>query len=298
MEVDVEAIGRVVSGVATFSLMLIMLSMGLALEAADFLRVLRRPRAAVLGLFGQLLLLPVVAFGLAHLLDLDPILAIGLMVLAACPGGATSNAISVMARGDAALSVSLTAVSSFVAFLTAPFVIGLALEQFQVDGRSLSIPFVESSLQIFGSTVLPVVLGMFLRDRAIWLRTRRRQIFNVGLTLVLTCSGILLLGRFTLLDSGQAALAAVALNVVMMALAWAMARALLDDEAATRSITIEVGLQNVSLALVIIVSFLDVLEALAPTLFYLPCAYVTGFGFAWLVRRRSADEPEGTRTAT
>ena len=136
---------------------------------------------------------------------------------------------------------------------------------------------------------------MCLRDRAAWLRVRRQAVFRTGLGLVLACSALLLVGRAEMLNSGQAAIAAISLNVVMMAIAWSMARALLDDEAATRSITVEVGLQNVSLALVIIVSFLDALEALSPTLFYLPCAYLTGFGFAHLMRSRPI---ERARVAT
>jgi BASS family bile acid:Na+ symporter len=281
-----ESIGEIISGFATFGLMLIMFSMGLALELRDFVRVVSRPRAAVLGLFGQLVLLPAVALGICLALDLEPVLAIGLMVLAACPGGPTSNAISVMAGGDGALSVSLTAISSFVAFLTAPFVIGLALLYFEIEGQSLSIPFVESSLRIFSTTVVPVSIGMCVASRSERLEAHRGRIFAFGLSLVLGASALLLVGRFELLDSWAAAGAALALNVTMMTLAYVLATLVVRDEAASRSITIEVGLQNVSLALVLIVSSLGVLEALSPTLFYLPIAYVTGFGFALYVRRR------------
>lgn len=280
-------IGEIIGGFATFGLMLIMFSMGLALEVGDFVRVVTRPRAALIGLVGQLLLLPAVALAICLLLDLEPAVAIGLMVLSACPGGPTSNAISVMADGDAALSVTLTAISSFIAFLTAPFVIGLALAHFQIEGRSLSIPFVETSARIFFTTVVPVSLGMLLIARASWLGAHRTRIFAFGLSLVLGASALLLVGRSDLLNSWQAAASAVALNVTMMFLAYALARIVVRDEAASRSITIEVGLQNVSLALVIIVGSLQMAEALSPTLFYLPVAYVTGFGFALAARGRA-----------
>ncbi|MEM1435021.1 MAG: hypothetical protein AAGG11_13265, partial [Pseudomonadota bacterium] len=213
------------------------------------------------------------------------VVASGLMVLAACLGGPTSNAISVQAGGDAALSISLTAVSSFIAFLTAPLIITGAMDHFVIVGGEVSLPFLETSVRIFATAVLPVTLGMVLGPRYAPLRRSRQRIFGCGFATVLATSALLLIGRAELLASGVSTIAALLLNVSMMTLAFGLSRWLLRHEPYARSITIEVGLQNVSLALVIIVSSLGVLEMLAPTLFYLPIAYVTGFGFAFLMQR-------------
>ena len=279
-------VAEIVGNIATFGLMLIMFSMGIMLRVRDFINVVKKPAASLLGLVGQILLLPIMAFGICYLMELPAVLAIGLMVLSACPGGPTSNAISMIAGGDIALSITLTALSGLFAFITAPLVMSFSLNYFQIPGAQLELPFIQTSARIFFTTVVPVCLGMYLGGRFPNLEGYRQTIFRSGFGLVITTSLLLLLARFELLGSVQAMFAALLLNVSMMGLAYLIGSLLLKQEKQARTITVEVGLQNVSLAIVIVLTTLEVFEMLAPTLFYLPIAYVTGFGFAYLMRKR------------
>lgn len=290
--------GEIVGHVATTGLALIMFSMGMGLKVSDFVRVLTSPFAVLVGLVGQILLLPLIGFAISKLLNLSPALAIGIMVLACCPGGPTSNALSQIAKGDTALSISLTAVSSFIAFLSAPFIIGLALIHFQIEGQSLSLPFVETSVKIFVTTVIPVCLGMVVGAHFEgFAASMRMKIFYFGFSVVIGTSALLLVSRAELLTRWDAFLAALALNVTMMVIAYGLGMVLLRDVKPVRSITVEVGLQNVSLAIVIIVGSLGVLDMLSPTLFYLPIAYITGFAFAYFAGRSDKSTSPATETA-
>jgi BASS family bile acid:Na+ symporter len=279
-------VAEIVGNIATFGLMLIMFSMGIMLRVRDFINVVKKPAASLLGLVGQILLLPIMAFGICYLMELPAVLAIGLMVLSACPGGPTSNAISMIAGGDIALSITLTALSGLFAFITAPLVMSFSLNYFQIPGAQLELPFIQTSARIFFTTVVPVCLGMYLGGRFPNLEGYRQTIFRSGFGLVITTSLLLLIARSELLGSVQAMFAALLLNVSMMGLAYLIGSLLLKQEKQARTITVEVGLQNVSLAIVIVLTTLEVFEMLAPTLFYLPIAYVTGFGFAYLMRKR------------
>jgi BASS family bile acid:Na+ symporter len=254
-------VAEIVGNIATFGLMLIMFSMGIMLRVRDFINVVKKPAASLLGL-------------------------VGLMVLSACPGGPTSNAISMIAGGDIALSITLTALSGLFAFITAPLVMSFSLNYFQIPGAQLELPFIQTSARIFFTTVVPVCLGMYLGGRFPNLEGYRQTIFRSGFGLVITTSLLLLIARSELLGSVQAMFAALLLNVSMMGLAYLIGSLLLKQEKQARTITVEVGLQNVSLAIVIVLTTLEVFEMLAPTLFYLPIAYVTGFGFAYLMRKR------------
>ena len=147
------------------ALILIMLGMGMTLVPADFKRVFVKPLASVLGLCLQLLLLPVVAFLLCKGFGLPAELAVGLMLIAACPGGATSNLISHLSNGDTALSVSLTAVSSLVTTLTIPLVMGFAMSTFMDSAQAVSVPFVKTVIQLMVVSVIPIVVGMGLRSK-------------------------------------------------------------------------------------------------------------------------------------
>ena len=147
------------------ALILIMLGMGMTLVPADFKRVFVKPLASVLGLCLQLLLLPVVAFLLCKGFGLQAELAVGLMLIAACPGGATSNLISHLSNGDTALSVSLTAVSSLVTTLTIPLVMGFAMSTFMDSAQAVSVPFVKTVIQLMVVSVIPIVVGMGLRSK-------------------------------------------------------------------------------------------------------------------------------------
>lgn len=279
-------IGAIITSIALAGLMSVMFSMGTSLSAADFTRVLQQPKALFLGIAGQILLLPLAAAGVALAMGLPPATAVGLMVIAACPGGAPSNAVCAIARGDVALSVSLTAVSSVLAFLTVPFIIGLGIGFFLEESATLRLPFWETAFRIFLTTFLPIVSGIMVGAVAPAFAARiRRPIFVGGFVTILITSLLFVAGRMHLISAFDAFGAVVVLNVLMMGLAFALGRMARLNESETRAVTVEVGMQNISMSIVVIMGILNAPELLGPTFFYLPWAYVTGLGFAYLVRR-------------
>jgi len=145
------------------SLFIIMLGMGLSLVIADFKRIALYPKATLIGLTNQLILLPIIAFGIVTLLSLPPMVAIGFMLLAACPGGVTSNLITHVSRGDTALSITLTAISSFASVVTIPFIMSSSLLHFLGDAQPIALPVVKTVMQILVITIVPVSIGMTIR---------------------------------------------------------------------------------------------------------------------------------------
>ncbi|MCF6433541.1 bile acid:sodium symporter family protein [Leisingera sp. MMG026] len=282
-------IGAIITSIALAGLVSVMFSMGTSLSAADFLRVLRQPKALFLGITGQILLLPLAAAGIAIAMDLSPAASVGLMVIAACPGGAPSNAVCAVARGDVALSVSLTAVASVLAFLTVPFIIGLGIEFFLGESTTLHLPFWETAFRIFLTTFLPVVSGIVVGAVApVFAVKVRRPMFIGGFVTILITSLLFVAGRMHLISAFDAFGAVVVLNVLMMGLAFVLGRMARLKEDETRAVTVEVGMQNISMSIVVIMGILNAPELLGPTFFYLPWAYVTGLGFAFLVRKLRA----------
>ncbi|MEM0981965.1 MAG: bile acid:sodium symporter family protein, partial [Cyanobacteria bacterium P01_H01_bin.58] len=148
------------------ALFIIMLGMGLGLTLSDFHRILVEPKAVLLGLVAQLVMLPAVGFGLAMAFPLTPELAVGLIILAACPGGPTSNLLTYLAKGNVALSITLTAISSLITVFTIPLVVNLAMGTFLGEATALTLPFVTTVIQIAVITLVPVSLGMVLRAKA------------------------------------------------------------------------------------------------------------------------------------
>ena len=145
------------------SLAIIMLGMGLSLVADDFKRIFLQPKAIIIGLVNQLILLPIIAFILVLLIPLQPEIAVGVMILAACPGGPTSNLISHLAKADTALSVTLTAFSSFITILTIPFIINFSLEQFLNESNMIQLNILDTFQKILIIIIIPVTIGMIIR---------------------------------------------------------------------------------------------------------------------------------------
>jgi len=266
------------SVVLPLSLFVIMLGMGLALTRSDFALVFRRPRAFSIGLINQIIALPLLGFGMAVFLDLDPTLAVGLVLIAACPGGVTSNLITHVARGDTALSISLTAVNSVITVFTIPVVMGFALNWF-LSGGSVELPLLETVGKIFGITVLPVALGMAIRGRAPGLSERMEGPVRVASTIlfVLIVAGIIA-ANIDLLREHLPRLLGVllALNLLTMALGFGMARLARLTLREAISITIESGIQNGTLAIVIATSILDRGDLALPAGCYSLIMFISG----------------------
>jgi BASS family bile acid:Na+ symporter len=241
------------------SLFVIMLGVGLSLTLTDFTRILLYPRAMLAGLTNQLILLPVIGYLLLRVFQLPPAMAVGFMILAACPGGPTSNLITHVSRGDTALSITLTAITSVVTVFTIPLITNWALVQFLGESQDIRLPFWPTIRRIIGITLLPVSLGMVVRHyrTALALRLERpARIFSTVLYIAILV-GIIAGNWAALLDGLQRlGLATASLNAATMGLGLAAATLLRLNRPQTLSIVIESGIQNGTLAIVVATSLL------------------------------------------
>lgn len=280
------------------ALIIIMVGLGLSLTIGDFRRVAEFPRAVGLGLASQLLVLPLVGFGLAHLFALPPLWAVGLMLIAACPGGPTSNLITFLARGDTALSITLTALSSAVTVLTIPLVLTFSIGYFGVESGEVRPPVLEIVLQIVAVTAVPVSLGLGIRH---WLpgvaRRLDRGVRGASTVLFVAVLGAVIIDQRQVIADHFLALVGVtgALNVLTMLLAHRVGRFGGLDRRQSLTLAIEGGIQNGTLAIVIAMTILGVAEIAVPAGVYSLVMFVTGgvvmgwFGF------RSPELTEATR---
>ncbi len=236
------------------TLAFIMVGMGMSLVVDDFKRVLKYPKAVAIGLVGQLVVLPILGMAIASALPLSPEMAVGLVIIAACPGGVTSNLIAHMARGNTALSISLTAVSSVLTVFTIPLIINFGLITFMGNGTMISLPVGKTMLTLFFITLLPTVIGMSIRAK--WPRFALSQERNVkiasGVFMGIMVIGLCVKERGILLNAiAQAGPATALLNISAMVLGYLIARAFRLNRADATSITVEVGIQNGTLAILI-----------------------------------------------
>lgn len=241
------------------SLAIIMLGMGLSLVIDDFKRILTNPKAVIGGLILQLLVLPLIAFGLAYAFNLSSFLAVGLIILAACPGGPTSNLITHLAKGDTALSITLTAINSFVTILTIPFIINLGMEVFLPLDKEVLLNIPETIKKIMIVSIFPIILGMILRKYIPSLAAKVEKPVKIAsaVILVVLIVGIIVKERTNIMEYfAQAGLVALALNVISMGLGFVGARLMKLDESQATSISIETGIQNGTMAITIAVGIL------------------------------------------
>lgn len=269
---------------------IIMLGMGMSLVPADFKRVLILPKPIFAGLMCQLLLLPAVAFILMWLIPAQPEFAVGVILLAVCPGGATSNLLTYLARGDAALSVSLTAFSSLATIISIPFIMNIALETFMGEGRFVPMPVLQTMVQIMIITIIPIGLGMYLRAKKPKLAIKSEKPVKIASAIFIT---IIILGAvFRDLDNlipyfKQAGFPALLLNLIMLMLGYTTGRLLRFTEKQSATLSIESGIQNGTLAIAIATSTTllnDPLMAIPPAVYSL-IMFVTG-GLAVLIFQR------------
>ena len=272
------------------ALFIIMLGMGLGLSVADFRRIAIAPKAVIIGLLAQLVMLPVVGFLLASVFPLSPELAVGVMILAACPGGPTSNLMTYLAMGNVALSVTLTAISSIITVFTIPLVANIATRSFMGENVSLQLPFGETVLQIAVITIIPITLGMLLHRYEPLFSTRvEKGVKWLSLFfLALIIFGLLLKERANVLTFFfQVGWVTLTLNAVAMALGYAIARlSKLDSKSAT-AITCEVGIQNGTLAIAVASAptMLNNPTMAIPSAIYALLMFGTGAIFSFWARR-------------
>lgn len=253
------------------ALMVVMGGMGLSLTIADFKRVVTYPKAILFGLFNQLIMLPIIGFLLVMAFSIAPEIAIGVMILAACPGGPTSNLISHLAKGDTALSVSLTAISSVITVFTIPIIINLAMVSFVNQSEQIHLDVWDTIVKIFSIVLIPVMLGMLVNR--FWPKFAQKMGRPVkiisGLLLLLIIIGIIIKEIDTLPGYfAQAGVITLLLNILTMSFGYFGARFMRLNMSQSISITIESGIQNGTLAIAIAAGLLGNLSyAIAPVVY-------------------------------
>lgn len=274
------------------SLAFIMFSMGLALTVDDFKRVVVQPKAFAIGAVAQVVLLPIIAYIVVLLWPIDPTLAVGVMILAACPGGVTSNLLTHLAKGDTALSVTLTAVISVVGVVTIPFIVNFALSQFAGATEDVALPIARTIFSIFLITTVPVAIGMVVKRLAANFADRfelRARIVATVLFIVIVLGAIAkewanFPGYFA-----EAGLITLVLNVIMMAVGFYIARAFVLERRQGIAISLESGLQNATLTIFIAATLLGDIRLAIPGAIYGLLMFVTAGVFVVLsVRAHSA----------
>ncbi|MCO4820644.1 MAG: bile acid:sodium symporter family protein [Flavobacteriaceae bacterium] len=272
------------------SLAIIMLGMGMTLIPADFTRIIKYPKAILIGLTNQLIFLPVIGFSLAIVFNLNPIMAVGLMILASCPGGPTSNLITQVCKGNIALSVTLTAIASILSILTIPFIISYALEYFGSNTDiTIKLPIIDTIIQIMGITVIPISIGMFIRKHKTNFAKRMEKPMRTASTVIfiLVFIAVLAANADKLVDGmKEAGLVTLLLNIATMGLGYLTARLFKLNLKNAISITIESGIQNGTLALVIATSILNNVEMGIPIGAYAIWMFLTGGILMWQLGKR------------
>ena len=273
------------------ALAIIMFGLGLGLTVADFKRVGQHPRAVVVALTCQLVLLPAVCFGLVRLFDLDPLLGIGMLLLAASPGGTTANLFSHVFRGDVALNITLTAVNSIISIGTLPLITNLAIDYFD-EGDSISMPLAEV-VKVFVLILVPVGIGMAVRaGRPAFARSMDRPV-RIGSAVILA---VLVLGILAserdnvggyLADVGVVAALFCAISLVV---GYAVPRAfgVVEDQAVASSM--EIGVHNGTLAIFVAENVLDSTEIAVPAAVYSILMFFLAAAWGGLVSRRLRQE--------
>lgn len=252
---------------------MIMMGVGLSLTPVDFKRVAKQPKGFFVGAFAQLALLPLMAILINSAFGLTGELAIGLFILSLCPGGVTSNVFSYLSKGDVGLSISLTAIVGLLTPFTIPLFAAWAAEYYSNDQKSFHLPVLATWVKLIVLTVVPVLVGMFIRSRWKEFAIKAEPYMNYFSLLalaVVTLSIVFSVG-FRMIDFALiAGPAAFALNISTMALGYFLGQWLLHSEAQARTICLEVGLQNGTLAILITTTLLQSIEmAIAPTIYSL-----------------------------
>ena len=281
---------EIVTKIAPFILALIMLGLGLGLKIEDFTRVLKTPKDFFVGFFSQLIILPLIAYSLIVILKTTPEIAIGVMIIAAAPGGVTSNILTKFANGDVALSISLTAVISLFSIITVPLIIFTSADLFGITNISQNISMIGIALKMFLVVTVPVILGIILRKFAENFINSKIQIFD-KLNLLLFV--IFFIAAFyeekeNFVDFlKQAGVITLFLNITMMVVAYYLGKTLTSGVKQQKCIALECGLQNGTLAIFVSTQIFgtDIIY-ITPAAAYSLIMYITGFMFVFLIKNK------------
>jgi BASS family bile acid:Na+ symporter len=275
----------------------IMLGLGLSLTLADFTRIAKYPRPVLIGLFCQVLILPLVCFVMLKIAGLAPALAVGFMLLAASPGGTSANLFSHLAHGDVALNISLTAISSIVAILTMPLIVNLSLSYFMDADQAIPLQF-SKVLQVFVIVLGPVAIGMLIRrfQPAFAQKMDKPVRFLSGLFLALIIVLALVNDSLGVLDHiVEIGLLALLFNLISMAVGYGVPRLLKLDLRQSIAIGMEIGIHNGTLAIALALSpaLLNSPTMAIPAAIYGILAFFTAAAFGWMINRLHGEELSG-----
>ena len=270
------------------ALAFIMFALGLGLTGADFLRVLKQPKDFLVGAISQIILLPIIAFILIKIWPISPELAIGVMIIAAAPGGVTSNILTSFAKGDVALSISLTAIISLLSVITVPFIIITSLNILDLNNVSQNISLTNMALSMFLIVTLPVILGMIIKkilsNFALSFEPIAKKI-SIFLFVLVLIGAILAERNNVIAYFAQAGLITLVLNVVMMIVAFYAAQLLGSGVAQKKCIAIECGLQNGTLAIFVATTLFGGGVYLIPAATYSLIMFATSLIFVFIIKK-------------
>ena len=281
---------EVVTKIAPIALALIMLALGLGLTGQDFLRVIKQPKDFILGLICQLILLPIIAFILIKIFHTPLELALGVMIIAAAPGGVTSNVLTKFANGDVALSVSLTAIISLISIISVPFIVFKSADLLQITNISEDISMIGISMKMFLVVTLPVLLGMLIRKFATNFITSKTQLIQkISVILFAIVFAAIWIEEWENIMSyiTQAGTITLVLNIVMMVIGYYVAKFLASGIAQRKCISLECGLQNGTLAVFVASQLFSDITFLIPTAAYALIMFLTSLIFVFFVRKIS-----------
>jgi BASS family bile acid:Na+ symporter len=281
---------EIVTKIAPIGLAIIMLGLGMSLTIQDFLRVLKTPKDFLIGFICQMILLPIIAFALIKLLNTPIELALGVMLIAAAPGGVTSNVLTKFANGDVALSISLTAIISLISVISVPFIVFLSIDLLNIDYVSKEISMLGISLKMFFIVTIPVIIGMIARHFAEnFIIKNVLLIQRVSIALFVLIFVAIYIEEWDKIISfiTRAGLIALILNIIMMVVGFYIAKFFAAGVAQQRCISLECGLQNGTLAVFVATQLFDEMIYIVPAAAYALIMMVTSIIFLFIIKKNT-----------
>ena len=283
----------IVTSIAPIALAIIMLCLGASLTVSDFSRVIKNPKDFFIGFICQLFVLPIVAYLLIIILKVPTEMALGVMLIAAAPGGVTSNVLTKFADGDVALSISLTAFMSLLSIITVPFIIFTTIDLFEISYVAKEISMIGISLKMFFVVTVPVIVGMIIRRFTGDLVIRNLKIIQrISIILFLIVFAAIYIEEWDNIVSflARAGLIALILNVTMMVIGFYVAKFFASGEAQQRAISLECGLQNGTLAVFVGTQLFDSVVYMVPTAAYALIMMTTSLIFVFILRKNNFNQ--------
>jgi bile acid:Na+ symporter, BASS family len=281
---------EIVTKIAPICLALIMLGLGTSLTLQDFSRVIKNPKDFIIGLICQMILLPIIAFVLIKLFNTPLELALGVMIIAAAPGGVTSNILTKFANGDVALSVSLTAVISLISIISVPIIVFNSADLLNISYISKDISMISISLKMFLVVVLPVIVGMLIRKFATdFITSKTIIILRISIILFVIVFAAIWIEEWDNIVSFiiRAGLITLSLNLVMMIVGYYIAKFFATGVAQRRCISLECGLQNGTLAVFVATQIFDEMVYVVPTAAYALVMFITSIIFVLILKKNT-----------